>query len=51
MTQNSLQDYPFTASRLEELESQIEKHVESMTYEHVSHFGVLISARDSLRIG
>lgn len=45
--QNSLQDYPFTATRIEELESQIDRHVESMTYEHVSQFGVLSSAKDT----
>ena len=34
--QNSLQDYPFTTARLDELEDRVDKHVESMTYEHVS---------------
>jgi hypothetical protein len=38
-----LQDYPFTAARLEEVEKRVDKHVESMTYEHVSglEYGVM----------
>jgi hypothetical protein len=36
--QHTLEAYPFTAPRVDLLEEQIQRHVESMTYEHVSGF-------------
>ena len=36
MLQHTLEIYPFTQTRVRLLEEQIQRHVESMTYEHVS---------------
>lgn len=35
--QHTLEVYPFTEPRVKLLEAQIQRHVESMTYEHVSN--------------
>jgi hypothetical protein len=39
--QHTLEAFPFTAPRVDLLEEQMQEHVESMTFEHLSRLGVL----------